>query len=93
MGYPAKTERNRQIGREYRAGMRMHEIAARHGIALSRVSVIVKEQGQALSPLGRTCRAAAANRAKAKDPAYRAKQSAAALEAWASGRMQGRRRA
>lgn len=79
------------IARDYRAGFRMQEIADHYGIALSRVSVIVKQQGQSLSPLGRTCRAAVANRKKAADPAYRAKQSAATQAAWDSGRMQGAR--
>lgn len=91
MGSPAKTDRNRRIGRDYRAGLRMTEIAERYGIALSRVSVIVKAQGQSLSPLGRVCRTAVANRRKAADEAYRARQRAATQAAWDSGRMQGRR--
>ena len=54
MGSPVKTERNRQIGQDYRAGIHMAELARRYGIAKSRVSLIVKQQKQNLSFFGDT---------------------------------------
>jgi len=91
MPVPRKPERDAALAADYRGGIKQAELCAKYGLSAGRVSQIIHEYGQALSPLGLTCRAAAANRRKAGDPAYRAKMADVTRRAWADGRMTGRR--
>lgn len=91
MPVPRKPERDAALAADYRRGLKQSELRVKYGLSAGRVSQIIHEYGQALSPLGLACRAAAANRLKTANPAYRAKMADVTRRAWADGRMTGRR--
>ena len=92
MPRPSQAERNRAIAAAYRNGARLRDICEQFGVSIGTASNAVKAHGQALSPLGRACRSAVANRRKAQDPAFRQRLSESGKRAWAEGRGSGGRK-
>lgn len=78
--------RDREIAELYRGGMLLRELAEAYGLALSRISFIVKREGASCSPDELRRRMAASNRSRQRDPEVLAKISATVTRRWAEGR-------
>lgn len=92
MNYGRKAERNRAIIDAFLSGETMASLASRHGIAISRVSRIIKRAGASLGPAELQERLNATRARIATDPVIREKIRQTIAAKWAAGHWAGRRK-
>lgn len=86
-----KAARNAEIIRAYHAGATMTELARVHGVCISRVSKIIRDEGGRLPPEERARRHREATIKAMADPETRAKIRTAITARWADAKWAGRR--